>query len=162
MNLPSFGKNLPANYEAIILHEFEHALGFLHEHQSPIEDCQSQFRLLDDQGYLPTRAANNALVADKNGKRPGIISVLINPPYSWSPDVVKQNIYGLLASSAYEAGPFDPQSIMAYHFEPWLFKDPTSTSSCNSPMNLQLSAFDKQGAAKVYPYDAIQIQLLAL
>lgn len=35
MNLAGFDIALPADWQAVVRHEFGHALGFEHEHQSP-------------------------------------------------------------------------------------------------------------------------------
>ena len=44
MNLGGFTEELPDDWEATVLHEFGHAIGFLHEHQSLNSTCEEEFR----------------------------------------------------------------------------------------------------------------------
>src|SRR6476660_9027590 len=54
MNFGGFPRSLPNGWQATVLHEFGHALGFQHEHQSPIGGCDLDFRWEDDPGYERT------------------------------------------------------------------------------------------------------------
>jgi hypothetical protein len=54
MNFGGFAQGLPADFETTVLHEFGHALGFQHEHQSPVGGCDLDFRWEGDPGYQPT------------------------------------------------------------------------------------------------------------
>ena len=116
MNFEGFPQDLPTDWAATVLHEFGHALGFEHEHQSPTGGCEDQFRWEDDQGYVRTVDAYGQYVQDANGRRPGIYTVLEGPPNEWSRSTVDHNLRGLRDSRAYSQGDFDPKSIMKYFF----------------------------------------------
>jgi hypothetical protein len=150
MNFSGFLQNLPADWEATVLHEFGHALGFEHEHQNPKDGCDKQFRWDDDAGYHKTVDKFGQYIIDKNGRRPGIYTVLGGPPNNWQPWKVDHNLRQLEDSSAYDASTFDPKSIMKYFFEPWMFVD-GKQCSCYSEQNLTLSEGDKAGMASAYP-----------
>lgn len=151
MNFGGFDSTLPREWEATVLHEFGHALGFEHEHQHPEEGCESEFRWDDDLGYVATKDSSGCwYVMDSAGRRPGIYTVLGGCPNYWDKAKVDFNLRQLPPSSAYSLSAFDSASIMKYYFDAWMFKSGTS-SPCYSPRNLVLSAQDKLGAATVYP-----------
>ncbi len=60
LNLGGFTVSKPATWKRTTRHEFLHALGFNHEHQSPVGGCDSQFRWDDDRGtrLLRTQTTN--------------------------------------------------------------------------------------------------------
>jgi hypothetical protein len=158
LNLEQFDVGLPSDWEAVALHEFGHAIGFEHEHQSPSETCD--FRFEDDSGYVKTQdPASGEFVPDSEGRRPGLYTLLGGPPNKWPKSVVDFNLKPLTGDThAYEMGPFDKKSIMKYYFEDWMFvkgKD----SPCFTPgENLLLSDGDQQGAGKVYPFKTEHIE----
>jgi hypothetical protein len=135
MNLEGFDRNLPPDYSATVLHEFGHALGFNHEHQSPRSGCDDEFRWEDD----PDGAQ-------------GIYSLLAGPPNYWPKWKVDSNLRQMPDSSAYDVSAHDPNSIMHYSFEPWMLKR-GEKSQCFVTKNRCLSVLDRQGMRRAYPYD---------
>lgn len=149
LNLEKFDESLPRNWEAIVLHEFGHAIGFHHEHQHPGVPCD--FRWEDDDGYVLTRNALGEFVPDGENRRPGIYTVLSGPPNEWSRAKTAFNLRPLgKDSSAYILGKFDKKSIMLYSFPEWMFKD-GKNSHCYHRLNTALSDQDHKIAAIAYP-----------
>jgi serralysin len=109
-------------YSAVVLHEFGHAIGCIHEHQSPSGGIQW-----------------NKPVVYAYYKRLG-----------WTKADVDYNLFYAFDQdstnhvSASET--FDPQSIMIYP----ILKEHT-TNGYEVPWRTQLSALDKQFIAQVYP-----------
>ena len=160
MNFGGFDTNLPVAYATTVLHEFGHAIGFQHEHQHPIQGCESEFRFDDDVGYIPTKdSAGCWYIADSAGRRPGIYTVLGGCPNYWNKSKVDFNLRQLRQVRAYSLSSFDSSSIMKYYFDAWMFKSGTA-SPCYSPRNLVPSAQDKLGAATVYPQPSKDLQQL--
>lgn len=150
MNFQEFDRALPPRWRATVLHEFGHAFGFEHEHQSPASPCDNFFRFDDDPGYVETRTPDGVLVNDSQGRRPGIYAVMSGAPNNWDRNKVDRNFRRLPASSAYLRTQFDPRSIMMYEFEPDLFI-PGPPAACVAQRNEDLSALDRQGASAAYP-----------
>jgi len=124
MNFQDFHIQLPDDYAATVMHEFGHAIGFLHEHQSPLGGCDVEF--------------------DWNA----IDALLLGA--GWSKAEIDFNMKQMPNSSAFEVGPYDRLSIMHYHF-PGNFFVKGESSHCFVPKNLVLSDGDKAGARKAYP-----------
>jgi hypothetical protein len=159
LNLEGFDQQLPSDWKAVAQHEFGHAIGFEHEHQSPIAPCD--FRFDDDPGYVPATDSFGQFIPDSQNRRPGLYTVLGGPPNNWPQAVVDFNLKQLPDSHAYEVGPFDKDSIMKYFFPDWMFSSGTH-SACYTPAeNLVISAGDKAGAAKVYPRASEQMKAMA-
>jgi len=134
----SFPPSDPAEFRRVVLHEFGHALGFEHEHQSPASGCDDEFDWETVTEYLK------------------------GPPNHWSQEMIDFNLRQLRNSRAYEISGPDPESIMFYHFESWMFKR-GSESSCYVKNNTTLSAGDLAGIAAAYPRDATaRLAFLAL
>lgn len=74
--------------EQVVLHEFGHALGLIHEHQNPQQ---------------PINWDIQAVLKDQSG-----------PPNNWSPEQVRSNIFAKYEPDALTGTDLDPQSIMMY------------------------------------------------
>jgi Astacin (Peptidase family M12A) len=111
--------------DGVILHEFGHAIGFEHEHQSPVAGCEEEF----DWNYLYTSLGWSKAEVDRNMRR-------LNEPSS---------------KTALLTTPFDNKSIMLYSLDPAAFKNP-STAKCFIPQAINvISVVDRQAAETVYP-----------
>ena len=102
-------------YSRVVLHEFGHALGCIHEHQSP------KF----------TRVWN----------RQAVLKYFQGPPNYWSPADIDHNVLSKYSPQGVSATQFDPQSIMLYAFDGALFADglgPTNTNTKLSPADVKM------------------------
>jgi hypothetical protein len=77
-------------FKRVVMHEFGHALGFIHEHQSPAAGIQWD--------------------------REKVYAYFALPPNSWSRADVDINLFQKYASGATNFSAYDPLSIMHYHF----------------------------------------------
>lgn len=111
----------PVEDRAVVLHEFGHALGCLHEHQSP------SF----------TRKWNKAAV----------LKYFQGPPNFWNADDIQSNVLAKYSPRGVKATRFDPASIMLYAFDAELFADGQGPTNENTT----LSALDRQMIAELYP-----------
>jgi hypothetical protein len=84
-------------YERVVVHEFGHALGLIHEHQSP----------------TATLKWNTAEVYRS----------FSGPPNYWSKEEIDSNILQKYGPQGITATVFDPDSIMLYQFDGRLFTD---------------------------------------
>jgi hypothetical protein len=155
LNLDSFDKALPFDWQAIATHEFGHALGFQHEHQNPTGGCD--FRFDDDNGYVPTKDAYGWYAADSNGRRPGLYTYLGGYANYWPRDKVDANLRALPTTSAYLTGKFDKDSIMKYFFPAFMFVGADQSPCYTSTENLVVSAQDLIGVSLAYPTAANDI-----
>ena len=88
-------------YERVVVHEFGHALGCIHEHQSPTENL--------------------------NWNREAVYQTFSGPPNFWTKDEIDQNILKKYSPEGISATQFDPKSIMLYQFDGTLFTDGKGT-----------------------------------
>lgn len=88
-------------YERVVVHEFGHALGLIHEHQNPTETLQWD-------------AA-------------AVYRVFSGPPNYWTKDEIDQNILKRYSPAGLVTTAFDPQSIMLYQFDASLFLNHVGT-----------------------------------
>jgi hypothetical protein len=88
-------------YERVVVHEFGHALGCIHEHQAPTENLHWDAK---------------AVYAEFSG-----------PPNNWSKADIDSNILQKYSPEGISASRFDRKSIMLYQFDASLFTDHKAT-----------------------------------
>ena len=76
--------------QGVVLHEFGHALGLIHEHQNPVGGMQ--------------------------WNKPVVYRDLGGPPNNWPPEVVDNNMFKTYAVDQINGTALDPKSIMLYSF----------------------------------------------
>lgn len=108
-------------YDRVVLHEFGHAIGFIHEHQNP---------------------NGNPIQWNK----PVVYAYYNAPPNNWDKNDVDNNIFKKYAVDEINSSVFDPNSIMLYAFPTSLTTNHYSTHS-----NSKISEADKKYAAETYP-----------
>jgi hypothetical protein len=111
--------------DGVILHEFGHAIGFEHEHQSPQSGCEEEFNW----NYLYTALGWPRDDVDRNMRRLDISSSKT-----------------LLLTTA-----FDSKSVMLYSLSPEAFKDPNAAKCYIPRSNTKISDLDARAAEIVYP-----------
>jgi hypothetical protein len=104
-------------WRRVVVHEFGHALGCIHEHQSP----------------------NEALKWNKKA----VYKYFSGPPNSWDKATIDHNILEKYSPNGISATLFDPQSIMLYMFPPELFTDHKGTNN-NTDLSDKDKAFIAQ------------------
>ena len=85
-----------AEYERVVVHEFGHALGAIHEHQNP-------------KGGIQWNLA-------------AVYAYFSGPPNNWSKEEVDSNVIGKYSVDQLNASKYDPDSIMLYQFDGALIK----------------------------------------
>jgi hypothetical protein len=121
-----------------IVHEFGHALGMVHEHQTPF---------------------GNPLVWDDAA----VYSAFGGPPNNWSRLDIQSNIISVYSGVGMNGSNFDPLSIMKYSFPSGLLLRPSPAVAAEvERFNLALSACDKYWLAVNYPGKVSEEALLSL
>ena len=130
MNLQSFDAYSPQDlvFRNLVLHQFGHALGFQHEHQSPEAPCEEAMNW-------------EALYKDMS-----------EPPNKWDRATIDRNFrryeaIGLIASD------FDPKSVMMYSLPALWFKQGDLSACAVNTAASDLSATDQAAMAAAYPSD---------
>ena len=105
---------------ATVMHEFGHALGFIHEHQNP---------------------RGEGIKWDTNK----VYSYFSGPPNKWDRDTTFRNVLKKYNETQINGSKFDPDSIMLYFFDGKLTTDGKGTH-----MNTNLSELDKKWLKRAY------------
>jgi hypothetical protein len=111
----------PVEDKAVILHEFGHALGCIHEHQAP--------------------------TFDRKWNQVAVMKYFQGPPNFWDADAIKSNVLSKYSPKGIKATKFDPESIMLYAFDAELFSDGRGPTN----ENVQLSVTDQTMIKQMYP-----------
>lgn len=132
MNFALFDIKPPGEpeFSRVVLHEFGHALGFQHEHQSALAPCAQEFDW------------------------DAIYTYLQGHPNYWPIEQIDHNLKPIAAAPA-DAGPFDRKSIMLYAFPASFYKSGVK-AECLTLGNNALSEGDIAAVRKFYPADAAQ------
>ncbi len=133
MNLAEFDKLDPAvlaqqEPRGIILHEFGHALAFLHEHQSPSANCVNEFNW---------EHINKELSAEPN---------------NWDEETIKFNM-APMAGEDLMLTDFDVKSVMLYSFPPEFYLNGANSTCYTAAANNDISATDRLTINYMYPKD---------
>jgi hypothetical protein len=112
-------------FNGIVLHEFGHALGLLHEHQHPLARCESEFNL--DVVYR----------------------VLAAPPFNWSRADIDYNIRLGGGFEDVVMTQFDRRSIMLYSFPASYYRRGVSSACYHAP-NYTISTGDREALRQAY------------
>ena len=107
--------------ERVILHEFGHALGLIHEHQNPLGSI--------------------------NWNKPAVYADLSGPPNNWTRATIDHNMFEAYPKQEIKGTTTDPGSIMMYPLPASWVKPPTAPVG----LNANLSATDAAFIKKAYP-----------
>ena len=106
---------------AVILHEFGHALGCVHEHQAP--------------------------TFDRKWNVEAVMKYFKGPPNYWDAEAIRENVLMKYSPRGLQSTQYDPKSIMLYAFDGELFSDGKGPTNENT----DLSPTDRSMIKRMYP-----------
>jgi hypothetical protein len=112
-------------YRRVVVHEFGHAIGAVHEHQVP-----------------------------KGGIKwnlPAVYQYFSGPPNNWSKEDIDFNIVQKYSVNQLNGTSFDKKSIMLYSFPKQFILAPAALAKSGTAENTDLSKGDKSFVKKMYP-----------
>lgn len=115
-----------AEFRRLILHEFGHALGLMHEHQRLADGCDAEFDWDRIQTYMTGR------------------------PYYWSDDEVRKNLRPVAPRGQTFETPFDRSSIMLYAYPAQFYRRGRDSHCFVSPSPSDISESDKAAVRALY------------
>jgi len=102
-------------YRRVVTHEFGHALGCIHEHESP--------------------------TFNRTWNVQAVMKYFQGPPNYWTPEDIRSNVLDKYSAKGVSATKYDPKSIMLYSFDAALFSDglgPTNENTKASPTDITM------------------------
>ncbi len=128
-----FADNNPNNnddeFHRVILHEFGHALGLIHEHARP----------------------DSQLVWDEGALREYYVTLTSG---NWDWDMIQYQVMKLYDKKLVDSTKLDPDSVMMYRFPPGLAKYADGTPFATD-WNRQLSKLDQTFIGEMYPFQSV-------
>jgi hypothetical protein len=112
-------------YRRVVVHEFGHAIGAVHEHQVP-------------EGGIKWNL-------------PAVYSYFSGPPNNWSKEEIDFNVIQKYSVNQLNGTAFDKKSIMLYRFPAQFILAPKSLAATGTNENTDLSTNDKKFVRKMYP-----------
>jgi hypothetical protein len=129
MNFGWFDDETPEDeYRRVILHEFGHAIGAIHEHSVPTGGIRWNL--------------------------PAVYAYFSGPPNNWTKEDIDFNIIQKYSVDQINGTRFDRRSIMLYSFPRQLILGPASLHRTGTSENDTLSTLDKRFIARFYPKPA--------
>lgn len=157
MNLSGFTNQLPSNWEYVVIHEFGHVLGLLHELSHPELECPLRWH--NDKGYQYTEERGTA-TPDGKGLRPGVYTFFGSAPNGWKQEQTRRNIGIVPKGYNVSLTPFDRDSVMLYALPEWLFENPAK--ACLADKNVRPSKRDMEAVARMFPLTSNDIARASL
>lgn len=143
-----------------ILHEFGHALSFVHEHQSPEGSCEKELQWEEPCDYWSHRkwekkegwlGVQYVPSGTHEACSPGVYRFFGSEPTNWSRPKTDSQLRSE-NSVAYGVSPIDDRSVMTYFLPRFLFVNGTKPSCFAEFLPQELSTTDMLYSVRAYTY----------